>query len=301
MSLLTRLALPKADIPFDKDDVNCYLPWVIAVMTAITCFVMSVGITLSEVVLDDTANLKNHLQAQIPYADGEETYQAEKVARSLRATEGVAKVELLSASEKAALLENWVGENIDPSDLPLPAIIDIWLEDAAVNEDSVNAQTLQKKLEESVPGIVVEDYANWVGNFNQLTGFVQQVIYVLGFGLLIAAVVIVLLITHASVLLHFRVVKLLHNIGAKDSYITRQFQINATRLTIKGVIPGVIVAALLYVGLSGLLGHFNVLALADIQVGSMHIMLFIALPILMLLTVFFAIEWMVNHLLRRLH
>ena len=123
----------------------------------------------------------------------------------------------------------------------------------------------------------------------------------LGLGLLIAAVIIVLLITHASVLLHLRVVKLLHNIGAKDSYITRQFQINATRLTLKGVIPGVVVAALLYIGISSLLGHFEVLSLTDIQVSSMHMVLFAVLPFLILLTVFFAIEFMVNHLLRRLH
>jgi len=301
MNILKRLVFPKADIPFDRDDVNNYLPWVIAVMTAITCFVMSVGITLSEVVLDDTDNLANHLQAQIPYTDGEEVYHAEKVVRQLRGMEGIEKVELLSASDKTALLENWVTENIDPSDLPLPAIIDIWIDELAVNKDDVSAQALQKTFSESVPGIVIEDYANWIGNFNQLTGFVQQVIYVLGFGLLIAAVIIVLLITHASVLLHFRVVKLLHNIGAQDSYITRQFQINATRLTIKGVVPGVVVAAILYIALSSLLGHFDVLALSDIQVGTSHLALFIIVPLLMLVTVFFAIELMVNHLLRRLH
>jgi cell division protein FtsX len=50
----------------------------------------------------------------------------------------------------------------------------------------------------------------------------------------------------ASLKLHGRTVSLLHSIGAEDVYIMRQFQHEAFWVTLRGTIPGCILAILTY-------------------------------------------------------
>ena len=54
----------------------------------------------------------------------------------------------------------------------------------------------------------------------------------------ISAAVTVVFTTRAGVAIHHEVIELLHQIGARDSYIARQFQSHARALALKGGIIG---------------------------------------------------------------
>lgn len=94
----------KSDLPFDQEDAHRYLPWVIGVMTALAAFMMAAGLTLGHLFVSYSSEFEHRLQIQIPFADGEENNQAERLAEAVRSLPGVERSEHVGDAEMARLL-----------------------------------------------------------------------------------------------------------------------------------------------------------------------------------------------------
>ncbi len=291
----------KADLPFDQEDANRYLPWIIAVMTALTTFMLALGLSFSGFFMDYHSDFEYRMQIQVPYADGEEQGQAEAILERLSKIEGIERAAPVSSSAMQDILSPWLGGTDVIDLLPVPKVIDVWMEPDAYDAGTVNAATVHDALKTSYPTIVVDDYRAWVKDFNAITNTVKRIAYGLGSIMLLAAVIVVLLITRASVQLHFPIVRLLHRMGAQDHYITKQFQVNAAVLTLKGAFFGVIAAAIFYYILSAVVGGMNIPIMPDTLLSGLHAVLFLLLPLLMSMVVAGATYLNVLGMLRRLH
>jgi cell division protein FtsX len=150
------------------------------------------------------------------------------------------------------------------------------------------------------PDLIVERFASWVDKFNDTARNMQRVIYAVALFMLLAMVAVIILITRASVQLHFDIVKLLHRMGAKDHYISRQFQWNAIALTLKGAIPGAVLAALMTTACFLFINQLEVGSPLQNQLG-MYVALFVLLPAFLTLCVGISTYSTVRHTLRRLH
>ena len=110
---------------------------------------------------------------------------------------------------------------------------------------------------EEVPGATLDDHGKWLNRLLHLAWAVEIVAIILltltGF----AAVATIIFATRTSLAIHYEVIELLHLMGAPDSYVARQFQLNAIMLGLKGGIAGVLFAVftLLVLGFFG--GKFN--------------------------------------------
>jgi cell division transport system permease protein len=292
---------PRPDLPFDREDANRYLPWIIAVMTALTGFLLAIGIVLGGLVQDNQKDLAYRVQIQLPYNQGREIEAAEKLAARLKTFSGIVAADIVSEKDAQKLLEPWLGSSEGVAVLPMPAIIEVKMRAESVDKGEISAKSLRDMLGDAWPGMVVDGYEQWIADFNRLTKSIQFGLYGIAALVLCSAIVVILLITRASVQLHFPIVRLLHRIGAKDEYISKQFQMNATTLTLKGTVPGIAIAAALY----GFSGHFvskiPILSMPDTGFSWPLVAILLAIPLCMVACVSAAVQLTVRQMLLRLH
>lgn len=297
-TLLERLPLPRTDLPFSKEDANRFLPWIIGIMTLLTGLALAAGLALNGMMVAQISSFDQRYQVHIPYDNGKEKDTAQQIMQSLPRQQGIVKAELMNEAKVSALLEPWLGSNTPIEMLPVPLIIDVWISEEGVDAEA--AQDALSALGTQYPDVIVERFASWVEKFNDTAHSIQQAIYSIALLLLVAMIAIIILITRTSVQLHFDIVKLLHRMGAKDHYISRQFQWNAVLLTLKGALPGSALTALITILCYYFLNRLDLSGPLHSQTGA-FIALFILLPCFLTLCVGFSTYRAVRHTLRRLH
>jgi cell division transport system permease protein len=296
--VLSRLLIPRPDLPFSREDANRFLPWIIGIMTVLTALALAAGLALNDVMVAQIAEFDQRYQIHIPYDNGKEKRTAQSLMETLPKQQGITRVELMSEAKVSALLEPWLGSSTPVDMLPVPLIIDVWVSADAV--EGVAAQDALSALSAQYPDLIVERFASWVDKFNDTARNMQRVIYGVALLMLVAMVAVIILITRASVQLHFDIVKLLHRMGAKDHYISRQFQWNAIWLTLKGALPGAALAALITAVCFLFINQLDVASPIASQTGA-YVALFLLLPAFLTLCVGFSTYTTVRHTLRRMH
>lgn len=296
-----RFSFLRSDLPFDQEDAHRYLPWIIGAMTALAAFMMAAGLTLNHMFVSYTSAYEHRLQIQLPFADGAEREQAEKLREVLKHTPGVAQASLVSDTDMAALLGPWLGSADMLELLPIPEVLDVWLVPEAHMKGEVGAEQLRARLADRFPLAIVDDYQQWAADFRAVTGMIKRAAYFMALLIVAVVTIVVLLISRASVQLHFSIVTLLHRMGAQDTYISRQFQINAAWLTLKGAMGGAVAAGLLYALIGGLIEELDLPLLPEGTLFPAHILLFSIFPLLMSGLVAAATRMSVQTVIRRLY
>ena len=140
----------------------------------------------------------------------------------LSATPGVDAVRRITDDEVATMLEPWLGAEISTLDLPMPVLID-----ATVRRGhAIDIEALSTRLMAVAPGTVVDEHAVWLRRLTDLAAIAATVSLSVMVLVLFSAVMTVVFTTRTGLAIHSDVVEVLHLIGAKDSYIARQFQIH---------------------------------------------------------------------------
>ena len=253
------------DVPLEKDAWHRYLPWVIAIMVYLAALALAGALALDKAVARWGGGLSGALTVQISNADG--TAMAAHVAAALdllRGWEGVAEATLLSREELAALLEPWLGAgNLGP-ELPIPRLIDVRLKAGA----EIDLEALTKRLSQVAPGARLDDHKPLLDKLIRLTRSVQLVAAAVVLLTAAAAVAIVVFTTRAGLAAHHNVINVLHLIGARDSYIARQFQTHALVLGLAGGFIGVGLAALTLLMLARVAGTLEGAFLPGLSLGA---------------------------------
>lgn len=248
------MAKRKNDIPFGQDPSSRLLPWIVAVMVYIAGLSIAGAFILSDFATRWEVGLAGSLTIQIPPPADEAiapSVQEEKVAAALsalRATEGVATAEPLATEEMRRLLEPWLGNNIDPRDLPLPSLIAVELRPGA-RSSTMDMRDLRRRLEAVAPGVLIDDHGQWQARLVAFLGGLRLVAAVLVGIVSVAGLIMVVFGTRGGLLAHRQTIDLLHLFGAQDSYIARQFQGEAMKSGFKGGILGVLATGVTVVGL----------------------------------------------------
>jgi cell division transport system permease protein len=168
------------------------------------------------------------------------------LAEKLSEVEGVEKVTHLPEEKMNALLAPWLGREKAPTDLPLPALIDVELK-----EPSPQIKEALAKAAAGVQGVMMDDHVAFEGAlFRSVRGLQFTALYVLALGF--AA----LLLTAAfAAETHFHInrntIEILHLIGARDSAIARHMGLAVLRLAVAAAISAFTLALLTLFVLSG--------------------------------------------------
>lgn len=289
------------DLPFAQEDANRYLPWIIAIMSCLTVFLAGAGITLNTIFIEQHREFEYRMQIQVPYDNGGQDTTARAIVAKLQNMEGVRSAHITPDSELKKILNPWFGQEDFLDLLPVPSVIEVVMDEEAYNKGEISPASLRNRLIGNYPEIVIDDYREWIDDLNAITSGLRHAAYLVSLLILGAATAVVILITRASVQIHYPIVRLLHRMGAADSYITRQFQLNASLLTFKGAAIGTIVGATLYTLSMSLLSAFELPILPDTMITLTHIGFFLALPFIMSAGVAFSTFLSVQFMLRRIY
>lgn len=142
----------------------------------------------------------------------------------------------LTKEELAHLLSPWLGDNSKTA-IPLPAVIEVRLPENTEIPDG-----LEQTLNTQVPGTLVEHNAEWSSRLRALAGSLLACA-----ALALAAVggiatMITALATRTGLSSRRDIIKILHGLGASDSYIAGRFAGRTGALALGGGLLGTLLA-----------------------------------------------------------
>jgi len=199
------------------------MPWVIAIMVALTTIAAAGGLALSNLANGARSELSGAVTVQIvePLA-AERDRQTRAAEAALAELPEVASIRVVPEDELDALLAPWLGADAAGTDaVPVPALIDVELHGPAVGE---RLGQLRSALASVAPAARVDAQSSWLGPVFAAIRSLQW--------LALALVVLLALTSAAAVWLAARsalggnrgTIEIVHLLGGTDAQIARIFQ-----------------------------------------------------------------------------
>ncbi len=199
------------------------MPWVIAIMVALTVIASAAGLSLSNIARTAADELSGGVTVQIVEANPvERKRQAALVAQRLKQTPGVMSARVVSPAEIDRLIEPWLGtRGAGDEEIPVPALVDAQLRDG-VDGDTLGA--LRRLLREVAPAARVEAQSGWLkpvfGAIDSLRWLALALVMLLGLAMTAA----VLLAVRNALGANRDTIEIVHLLGGTDTQIARIFQ-----------------------------------------------------------------------------
>ena len=200
------------------------MPWVIAIMIALTVIAAASGLVLRNAAHAASADLSGGLTVQIVHAaPAERDRQAQAALGVLRQMPGVASARLVPQAELDTLLEPWLGTR--PGDgidgLPIPALIDVALAGPAT---PARVDGLRGALAAVAPSARVDAQAAWLAPVFGAIGALQWLAGGLIALLAMATAAAVLLAARNTLGMQRETIEIVHMLGGTDAQIARGVQ-----------------------------------------------------------------------------
>jgi cell division transport system permease protein len=264
----------RADLPFERDQATRFLPWIVALMVFLGALSLAAATAIGGAIDRWDTNLTGRITVQVPAkAAGPKTLT--RLVDALTATPGITRAEALSGDATRALVEPWLGSVDADLDLPLPAVIDV--ETAAGTVFDVNL--LAGRLIKIAPGIIVDDHRVWLAPLIRVARTVELVAFAILALIGLTAVSAVIFATRSGLAVHSAIINLLHVMGAQDTYIARQFQMQAMMLGVRGGIIGSVAAVIVLFVLTTMSAGIDVALLPSASLSPSQWPLLIIVPV----------------------
>jgi len=200
------------------------MPWVIAIMIALTVIAAGAGLALRNLADNARAEIAGGLTVQIVEgAPAERERQAEVAVAMLTNRAEVAEVRRVPDAELEALLEPWLGQHeiADEDAIPVPALIDVRLVGSVTPE---RLDLLRASLIGAAPSARLDAQAGWLGPVFDAVRSLQWLAF--GLILLLAATsaAAVWLASRSALGSNRETIEIIHLLGGTDRQIARTFQ-----------------------------------------------------------------------------
>ena len=291
-----------SEVPLRRGRAHYLLQWVIALLT----FVVSLAVVTALVLAGRTASWRDQIRGSVtvqilPLADGQDSINTARLLNDvidvLVAEPGVQTVEPLDAEHIDKLLQPWIsGDILRDADLPIPQIIHV----SAHPGQTLDVAVLANKLQQISPNILVTDNAAWLVDLVGFTTALQAVAWLVGLLVAGACLLSVVLVTRSGVVIHHETIELLHLIGARDSYIARQFQSEAFRMGLRGSLLGMVLFLAAFAMLSWSSASINVVLMQRLSFEPSWILALVPLPYVLAMASAFSARWTVIAWLREM-
>jgi cell division transport system permease protein len=200
------------------------MPWVIAIMIALTVIAASAGLALSNLAANARSEIAGGLTVQIvEAAPAERERQAEVAVAVLSNREEVAEVRRVPDGELAALLEPWLGQGAvaEEDAIPVPALIDARLIGPVT---PARLEQLRTALSASVPSARLDAQAGWLTPVFEAIMSLQWLAAGLVVLLAATSTAAVWLAARSALGANRETIEIVHLLGGTDGQIARIFQ-----------------------------------------------------------------------------
>lgn len=213
------------------------MPWVIAIMIALTSIAAAGGLALNNLAEAARAELSGGVTVQIVEASPtERTRQAAKVATALAGMPGVSSVRVVPEAELEQLIEPWLGDAASGDGaIPVPALIDVRLSGQVTPG---RLTELRGALTGVAPAARVDAHAGWLGPVFAAIASLQWLALALIALLAVASVAAVWLAARSALGNNHETIEVVHHLGGTDAQIARIFQRSVARDAMLGGFAG---------------------------------------------------------------
>ena len=201
------------------------MPWVIAIMVALTVIALGAGLALRNTVVSAEAELEGGVTVQIvePRGDARDAQVQDALAR-MRTMPGILTLRPVPEEEVDALIEPWLGTQLDrgvASAVPVPALIDARFEGAMTD---ARIAGIQGALAEVAPSARVDSQSGWLEPVYDAIASLQLLAMALVLLLAFALAAAVLLAARSALGANRETIEIVHLLGGTDGQIARVFQ-----------------------------------------------------------------------------
>jgi len=219
---------------------------------------------------DWQSQLSDTLTIQVMLEDTEAWEEQTDLAReTLSGALPEANISILPQAEARALLQPWLGNASLPDSLPVPGLIN-------VTGQNLNVQSLENALDAAGLRTNIDDNSRYA---DQLGRTARRFVSI-GIGtlilMLIAGLSVNIFATRAGMITQKDIIRVLVQVGASDKFIARLFIGQAFQRGMLGAAVGLLLSALLWLGLS-LLGDWGGLGWTTLGAGAVDILWLIGL------------------------
>lgn len=240
------MSAPGLAIPFGRDGGSRFLPALTLLMVFLAGLALAAVMDLEQALARWDASLTGTLTVELPAQTAPNDKSLDAALAVLRAAPGIKSATPIDRAATAKLIEPWLGTALSPADLELPRLIDVRLDPAG----HADLAALRAKLTAAVPNTMLDDHQLWL---DSLAHFARSAeLTAIGILVLIGgvAVISVSFATRTGLAVHRETIELLHLIGARDTYVARQFERQALRLALVGGTIGLALTAAALMALS---------------------------------------------------
>lgn len=233
-----------------------------AVMCYLACLAIGALILINRAVESWTGGLAREVTVQVRQLQGTDIEaELEKADQLLQSFPGVVSTAILDRDAGAKLLEPWLGKrNLD--DLPVPRLIRV-----VVNAEAPpDYNALAAALESEVKGARLDTHRRWQAELTRMARALSLLSYAVLLLICVSAIAIVIFATRTVLDANRPVVDVLHLVGAKDSYISRQIDGRFLKTGLWAGLIGVILGLITFL-LLGLTGPKGAGGVADASRG----------------------------------
>jgi cell division transport system permease protein len=217
------------------------LPFLVAAMAFLAALALAGSLAAASLAQHWREGAASVLTVQVPRpqaaAESHDGSRLDRVLAVLQTTAGVAGARALGEEELGDLLRPWLGSSVERLSLPLPAVIEVRLSQAAFDLPGLTV-----RLAGVAPGTQVEGHGVWLRRLAVLARSLQACA---GLALLMVAAVaasVVAVATRAGLAARRESIEIVHALGATDGYIARRFARRAMSLATLGGVIGALAA-----------------------------------------------------------
>ncbi len=269
-----------SELPLKKDKANLFLQ----IIMAITVFLFSValaGYLLINSVADSwRSSISGSLTVQIMPATEELSEQEadlriNKVISFFENRQGVKKVTLMSDMRLKQLMSPWLGAQVDVKSLPLPRLLEVYLE----SEQGFDYAAAATDLHEVAPYASIDDHRVWLNRLLKLASSVKMLALSVLLMILTVCVLSIFYATCTSLGIHKDIIEILHIMGAKDDYVARQYAKRGLYIGLCAGVFGIVLALGAFALLHYVAAGMNKGLLGDVSLSASGWAVLASLPV----------------------
>lgn len=280
----------KYDLPLNNDESSRFLILLITLMTFLAVMALSFSFALGGLIDRWSSGLENKVTIEIPAEDEDGKIlppqdvkkRTEKILTELKKHKAFSSVSILEQDEIAGLLEPWLGtdftNNDAIADIPIPGLISAEIHTQA----EIDFKKLEEELSNTVANVHLDRHEDWLTDLLRLTGSMQFSSAIVVLIIVLTTVIAVAGAIRSRMAEYKGDVELLHLMGARDEYITKQFQRHARIIGLQGGTVGVLLSFLAIACLHVFAGQSDSqAALPELQLSFVHYILLLFVPVVM--------------------
>jgi cell division transport system permease protein len=216
---------------------------VIAIMAFLACLTLGAVSMVRATASSWQSQISREITIQIKPEDGLDMNAALNKARNLALSfVGTREGTIMDDAATSRLLEPWLGAGLDLSELPVPRLVIITIDE----NNPPDFEAMRAMLKTELPQAFLDDHRTWV---DRLVSMAHTTVMI-GLGVLIlvfsAMVLTVIFATRGALSGNRHIVEVLHFVGAESSFVAREFQKHFLKISLKGSGAGSALAALVF-------------------------------------------------------